>query len=74
MVGKARTLTITGSGFSGRPRITGHAGTTAVVTRATSKLLTVKVTVKAHTRSGAYTFTITEANGKKTSVRYSVRA
>jgi len=45
-----------------------------VVTRATSKLLTVKVTVKAHTRSGAYTFTITEANGKKTSVRYSVRA
>ena len=74
VVGKARTLTITGSGFSGRPRITGHAGTTAVVTRATSKLLTVKVTVKAHTRSGAYTFTITEANGKKTSVRYSVRA
>ena len=60
--------------FSGRPRITSHAGTTAIVTKDSGKLLTVKVTVKAGSRNGIFTFTITNANGKSGKVKYVQRA
>jgi hypothetical protein len=70
VAGKTVTLTISGSGFYGRPTVTAHAGTTAVVTHVTGTLLTVKVTVKAGSRNGVYTFTIRLANGKSYKVKY----
>jgi hypothetical protein len=54
--------------------ITSHAGTTVVVARDTGKLLTVKVTVKAGSRNGTYTFTIKLGNGKTCKVKYVQRA
>jgi hypothetical protein len=72
--GKTKTITITGSGFSGRPKITSHGGTTVVVARDTGKLLTVRVTVKAGSRNGTYTFTLKFGNGKSCKVKYVQRA
>ena len=72
--GKTSTITIVGSNFSGRPKITSHAGTTVVVARDTGKLLTVKVTVKAGSRNGTYTFTLKFGNGKSCKVKYVQRA
>jgi hypothetical protein len=72
--GKTKTITISGMYFAGRPRITSHAGTTAIVTKDTGKLLTVRVTVKAGSRNGIFTFTITNANGKSGKVKYVQRA
>jgi hypothetical protein len=72
--GKTKTITISGMYFSGRPTITSHAGTTSIVTKDTGKLLTVRVTVKAGSRNGTFTFTITNANGKSGKVKYVQRA
>jgi hypothetical protein len=72
--GETKTITISGLYFTGRPKVTSHAGTTAIVTKDTGKLLTVKVTVKAGSRNGTYTFTITNANGKSGKVKYVQRA
>jgi hypothetical protein len=72
--GKTKTITISGMYFSGRPRITSHAGTTAIVTKDSGKLLTVRVTVKAGSRNGTFTFTITNPNGKSGKVKYVQRA
>jgi len=41
-----------------------RAGTTVVVTHVTAALLTVRVTVKAGSINGVYSFTIRLANGK----------
>ena len=71
VVGKTKTLTIGGSGFYGRPRITSNeVGTRAVVSRDTGKLLTVRVTVRAGSRTGWHTFTIRLANGKSCKANY----
>jgi hypothetical protein len=70
VAGATVPLTITGLGFFGRPRVTSHAGTTAVVTKDTGKLLTLKVTVKPRSRSGIFTFTIALSNGTFCKVRY----
>ena len=70
VAGRTVTLSIDGSGFSGRPRVTSHAGTTALVVRDTGRVLVVRVSVKAHSRNGVFTFTITLANGKTCQVRY----
>jgi hypothetical protein len=72
--GRTSTIIIVGSNFSGRPKITSHAGTTVVVARDTGKLLTVKVTVKAGSRNGTYTFTLKFGNGKSCKVKYVQRA
>jgi hypothetical protein len=74
VAGQTRTVIIIGSHFSGRPRITSHAGTTAVVTKDNGRLLTAKVKVKAGERAGTYTFTITFAGGKVTKVKYVQKA
>lgn len=72
LTGTTSTFTITGTGFYGRPTITSNAaGTTAVVTHDTGKTLTVRVTVKAGTKRGVHTFTITLANGTSVQLRYS---
>ncbi len=72
--GVTKTISIAGSFFTGRPKITSHAGTTALVTKDTGKLLTVKVTVKAGSRNGTYTFTITNSKGLSGKVKYVQRA
>ena len=73
-VGTTSTVTIVGSGFSGRPRIICNvAGVTANVTRDTGKALTIKVAVRAGVKTGVHTFTVILANGKRTSVKFSLR-
>jgi len=44
VAGKTVILTISGSGFYGRPMVMARAGTTVVVTHVTAALLTVRVT------------------------------
>jgi hypothetical protein len=74
VVGKTVTVTISGTGFYGQPKITSNeAGTKAVVSHDSGKLLTVRVTVKAGSRTGEHTFTIRLANGKSAKANYSVK-
>jgi hypothetical protein len=62
VAGHTSTLTITGTGFHGQPRITSNApGTKAVVTHDTGTRLTVKVTTRATTKPGVKVFTITQS-------------
>jgi hypothetical protein len=73
-VGKTVTLTISGTGFYGQPRISSTgAGVRATVSRDTGTLLTVRVTVSAHGAKGEHTFTITLANGKSCRVNYATK-
>ena len=70
--GRTVTVTISGVGFYGAPKITSNvAGTTAKVTKDSGKLLTVSVTVRAGTAHGTGTFTVRLANGKTAKVNYS---
>ena len=73
VVGRTVTLTITGTGFYGAPKITSNeAGTKAIVTYDSGRLLTVRVTGRAGSRKGEHTFTIRLANGKSCRVNYLV--
>jgi hypothetical protein len=71
--GRTTMVVITGSNFTGKPRISGHAGTTATVTAATASRLTVKVKEAASAKKGTYTFTLTFSSGKKATVKYLVK-
>jgi hypothetical protein len=74
VVGKTVTLTISCTGFYGQPKITSTgAGVQAVVSHDSGTRLIVKVSVKAGSRNGVFTFTITLANGKSCKVRYNQR-
>ena len=68
--GRTTTLAIHGTGFYGRPQITSHLGTTAVVTRDTGQVLIVRVAVRARSRRGVFTFTIVLADGQSCQIRY----
>jgi hypothetical protein len=68
--GKTEILTIRGSGFSGRPRVTSHAGTSALVTKDTGTALDVRVKVAPRSRNGVFQFTITLANDTWCTVKY----
>jgi major membrane immunogen (membrane-anchored lipoprotein) len=70
IAGRTVTLTIHGTGFYGRPSVTSHPGTTAVVTRDTTHLLIVRVTSRARSRNGVFKFTITLSNGLACTVHY----
>jgi major membrane immunogen (membrane-anchored lipoprotein) len=70
VAGRTVTITIDGTGFIGQPRVTSHAGTTAVVTRDTGKVLVVRVKSAAHSRNGTFTFTITLSDGDACRVHY----
>jgi hypothetical protein len=73
VVGTTQNVTITGSGFIGRPRVISNvAGLTATVTRDTGKVLTLHVVVRAGTSKGVRVFTIILGNGKRTSVRFNL--
>jgi hypothetical protein len=73
VTGKTVTITITGSGFTGAPKITSSAaGTTAKVTHDTGKLLTVRISTKAG--KGEHTLTIRDADGKSCKINYATKA
>lgn len=73
-VGRTVTVTITGTCFYGKPRITSNeAGTRAVVIHDRGRVLVVRVTVRARSPKGWYTFTIRLANGKSCRVNYLVK-
>jgi hypothetical protein len=74
IAGKTVTMTISGTGFYGQPKITSSAaGTKAKVSKDSGKLLTVRVTTKAGTKARKYTFTVRLANGKSGKASYSVK-
>jgi hypothetical protein len=73
IAGRTSTLTISGTGFYGQPKVTSTAsGTKAVVSHDTGKLLTVVVTTKMGV-AGEHTFTVTEPNGKSGKANYSIK-
>jgi hypothetical protein len=74
IAGKTVTMTISGTGFYGQPKITSTAaGTKVGVSKDSGKLLTIRVTTKAGIR-GEHTFTIRLANGKTGKANYAVKA
>jgi hypothetical protein len=73
VAGKTVTLTISGSGFYGQPKITSTAaGSKIGVSKDTGKLLTVRVTTKKGV-SGEHTFTIRLADGKSGKANDSIK-
>jgi len=67
-------VTIVGTGFSGRPKITSSSrGTVVVVSGDTGTHLTVWVTVSKSTKSGHATLTIRLANGKTCKIGYVIK-
>jgi hypothetical protein len=70
VAGRTVTLTIVGSGFNGRPHVSSHRGTTALVIRDRGTSLAVRVSVVPRSRNGTFTFTITLANGTSCHVKY----
>ncbi len=70
IAGRTRILTVTGSGFYGRPRVTSHPGTRAVVAHDTGNLLVLHVSVRRGSRNGVFVFTIVFKNGQRCRVRY----
>jgi len=74
IAGKTVTMTISGTGFYGQPKITSTAaGTKVGVSKDSGKVLTIRVTTKAGVR-GEHTFTIRLANGKTGKANYAVKA
>jgi hypothetical protein len=72
--GRTQTVTLVGSGFSGRPRIISNArGLSARVTRDTGRTLRVLVTVSPAAKSGVHVMAVILSNGKRASVRFSLR-
>jgi major membrane immunogen (membrane-anchored lipoprotein) len=70
VAGRTVTIAIDGTGFIGQPKVTSHAGTSAVVLRDTGKVLIVRVKSAAHSRNGTFTFTITLSDGDTCQVHY----
>jgi hypothetical protein len=71
VAGRTSKITITGTGFSGRPRIIANiAGVSARVTGDTGRALTVLVTVRSGVRTGVHSFTVILSTGKRTSVKF----
>ena len=73
VAGATVTITITGTGFYGAPKITGPAGTKFGVKKDNGRVLTVKVTTKAGI-SGEHTLTVRLANGKSGKAGYNTKA
>ncbi len=73
VAGRTVSLTIVGTGFNGRPQVTSHSGTTALVTHDSGTSLTLRVAVTARSRNGTFTFTIALASGATCHVKYQQR-
>jgi hypothetical protein len=73
-VGRTVTVTITGTGFYGKPTITStEPGLTAFVTHDHGNSLDVPVTIKAGEPTGWQTFTISLADGNSCKVNFLVK-
>lgn len=73
-VGRSVSLTITGVGFYGRPRVTSNErGTKVVVLHDRGTQLVVRVKVAPRSRRGWHTFTIRLANGSVSRINYLVK-
>jgi Putative Ig domain len=74
VVGRRVSLTITGVGFYGRPRVTSNErGTSVTILHDRGTQLVVRVRVAPRSRKGWHTFTIRLANGSVSRVNYYVR-
>ena len=72
--GRTSIVTITGSGFYGKPRIwSNQARTTATVIHDYGHALVVRVTLAPRSAPGWHVFTISLANGHRCQVRYMVK-
>jgi hypothetical protein len=74
VVGKTVTITISGTGFYGQPKITSTAvGSKFGVSKDTGRLLTVRATIKAGTKSGEHTLTVKLADGKSGKAGFNIK-
>jgi hypothetical protein len=74
VAGKTVTITISGTGFFGQPKIKSSlAGVKAAVSHDSGKLLTVRITTP-KTGKGEHTLTVTLSSGKSGKVNYSTKA
>jgi hypothetical protein len=73
VAGKTVTITITGTGFYGQPKIT-SSGSTFKVSKDNGRVLTVRVTTKAGTKAGERELTVRLANGKTGKAGYNTKA
>jgi hypothetical protein len=75
VAGKWVTVTISGTGFYGQPKITSTAaGSKFAVSKDNGRSLTVKVWTKAGTKAGEHTLTVRLANGKSGKAGYNIKA
>jgi len=73
VAGKTVTITITGTGFYGQPKIT-STGSKFAVAKDNGRVLTVHVTTKAGTKPGERTLTVRLGNGKTGKAGYDTKA
>jgi hypothetical protein len=75
VAGKTVTITISGTGFYGQPKITSTAvGSKFAVAKDNGRLLTVHATIKAGTKAGEHTLTVRLANGKTGKAGFNIKA
>jgi hypothetical protein len=75
VAGKTVTITISGTGFYGQPKITSSAvGSKFKVSKDNGRLLTVRATIKAGTKAGEHTLTVKLANGKSGKAGFNIKA
>jgi hypothetical protein len=74
VAGKTVTITISGTGFYGQPKITSTAaGSKFGVSKDTGRLLTVRATIKAGTKAGEHTLTVKLADGKSGKAGFNIK-
>jgi hypothetical protein len=75
VVGKTVTITISGTGFYGQPKVTSTAvGSKFSVAKDNGRLLTVHATIKAGTKAGEHVITVKLANGKSGKAGFNIKA
>jgi len=75
VAGKTVTITISGTGFYGQPKITSTAaGSKFGVVKDNGRVLTVHATIKAGTKAGEHTLTVRLANGKSGKAGFNIKA
>lgn len=71
VIGKTVTLTISGTGFYGKPRVTSTgSGVRVAASHDSGTVLTVRISVSAKGHKGEHTLTITDADGKSCRINY----
>jgi hypothetical protein len=73
IIGRTVDITILGRDFTAGPKIIGHAGTVVTVLGHSASKIIVRVRVVAGAKKGTHTLIIQFANGKRTSVHYSIK-